>query len=92
MNSIPQCDLTSLQVAAGYVTFTNTIMFLASLAGLVFTGILCLNLMSVFRNVPVIIWKCLLYITTFVLCGASLWASPGSTPYIEFVLPDVEEC
>ena len=85
MNSIPQCDLTSLQVAAGYVTFTNTIMFLATLAGLVFTGILCLNLMSVFRNVPEIVWKFLLYLTTGVLCGASFWASAGSTPYIEFV-------
>lgn len=79
------CELTGLQIAAGYVTFANTVKFLAAAAGALFAGVFLFHLRSLFMAIPLALWKAMGYVGVVALCSASAWASAGAAPYVQFV-------
>jgi hypothetical protein len=85
MAADPVCEMTSLQVAAGYVTFANLVKFLAAGAGAVFSGIFLFHIRGLFTSIPVAIWKALGYAVVAALCAGSMWAAPSAAPYAQFV-------
>lgn len=82
---LPGCDLTALQVAAGYVTFANTVKFFAGLGAAVFACALLNALRGVFKTIPIAVWKGLAYAVSAALCAGSLWLSPDHAPIAEFI-------
>lgn len=81
----PQCQMTGIQMAAGYLTFANLVEFLAAVAGAVFSGIFLYHLRGLFKMVPLAAWKAVGYAGVGAMCAGSLWAAPGAAAYAQFV-------
>lgn len=81
----PGCELSGLQVAAGYVTFANTVMFLCSLGGIVFLAVFLYHLRGLFARVPLAVWKGVAYAVVAALCASGLWLSADAAEYGQFV-------
>lgn len=81
----PACELSGLQVAAGYVTFANTMMFLCAVGGVLFGGMLLFHMRSLFDKIPLAAWKGFGYAVIASLCASSLWMDGDSVKYVEFV-------
>lgn len=83
--AIPSCELSGLQVAAGHVTFANTMMFLCAVGGILFGGMLLFHMRSLFEKIPLAAWKGFGYAVIASLCASSLWMDGDSAKYVEFV-------
>lgn len=81
----PGCDLTSLQVAAGYVTGANTIKFFAAVGAAIFACVLLNAMRDAFKKIPMAVWKSLAYGVSIALCAGSLWLSPEHAPIAQFI-------
>lgn len=78
------CHLSGLQMAAGYITFSNVISFMAVVGACLFGGAFLFALRDALARIPLAVWKACGYAGTAALIGASRWAGLGAAAYVEF--------